>query len=335
MEAGRALVVPDEPGSGPDTTVVLDGDADQLGISESRTFFVAVRGDRSNSEHALVDGRTIALLNIIGLLGFAAAVRAYLPAREREPWIWGLALQAVSPFAIRLSRKIWPPSILTPLLLLLWISHQYRQTRWGAFAWGLAGALIGQVHLSGWFVAVGLLAATMIAEWRGTLPRSRFWHWWLLGTILGLTIAFPWACALPRSTFSAPTVIMIKDRSLAYCYGIVAGASSALPYQVLGLGEDEQAYQIGPMIGGIWTHVTEFLGMFVLLAFAARIVFWLIDIIVAPGLRWSWRMITNRISRSRTGNAAASTEATDGKRRYESTGFYLWSTIAIPGVSLS
>ena len=36
------------------------------------------------------------------------------------------------------------------------------------------------------------------------------------------------------------------------------------------------------MIGGIWTHVTEFLGMFVLLAFAARIVFWLIDIIVAP-----------------------------------------------------
>ena len=65
--------------------------------------------------------RAIVFLNMIGLVGFACAVRAYLPAQEREPWIWGLSLHAVSPFAIRLSRKIWPPSILTPLLLLLWM----------------------------------------------------------------------------------------------------------------------------------------------------------------------------------------------------------------------
>ena len=80
-----------------------------------------------------------------------------------------------------MSRKIWPPSILTPLLLLLWISHQHRQARWGAFTWGLVGAVIGQVHLSGWFVAMGLVLGTVIAECRGSLPRSRYWHWWLLG----------------------------------------------------------------------------------------------------------------------------------------------------------
>ncbi len=97
--------------------------------------------------------RAIAVLNMLGLIGFAAVVRVYLPARAREPWLWGLALQAVSPFAIRMSRKIWPPSILTPFLLVLWVSHRFRLARWGAFTWGLVGALIGQVHLSGWFVA--------------------------------------------------------------------------------------------------------------------------------------------------------------------------------------
>ncbi len=79
----------------------------------------------------------IAILNVIGLLGFTAAVCAELPSREREPWLWGLALQAVSPFAIRMSRKIWPPSLLTPMLLLLWVGHRHRQARWGAVTWGL------------------------------------------------------------------------------------------------------------------------------------------------------------------------------------------------------
>jgi hypothetical protein len=172
--------------------------------------------------------RAVALLNIVGLLGFAAAVRAYLPVREREPWIWGLALQAVSPFAIRLSRKIWPPSTLTPFLLLLWISHQHRQVRWGAFAWGLVGALIGQVHLSAWFVAVGLVVGTVVAECRGRLPRSRYWQWWLFGTLLGLTIALPWARA-------GPVVKMVSGRVVGYLYGLASSASSAFPYQALGL----------------------------------------------------------------------------------------------------
>ena len=73
--------------------------------------------------------RAIVLLNMVALIGFAAAVRAYLPRGEREPWLWGLALQAVSPFAIRMSRKIWPPSLLTLFLLLLWVSHRHRDVR--------------------------------------------------------------------------------------------------------------------------------------------------------------------------------------------------------------
>jgi hypothetical protein len=115
--------------------------------------------------------RAVALLNMGGLFAFAASVRLCLPADQREPWLWGVALEAVSPFAIRMSRKIWLQSILTPFIWFLWISHRYRRTRWGATAWGLAGALIGQVHLSGWFVAAGLVIATAVAEWKGSLPE--------------------------------------------------------------------------------------------------------------------------------------------------------------------
>ena len=53
--------------------------------------------------------------------------------------------------------------------------------------------LIGQVHLSGWFVAAGLALGTVVAEYRGILPRSRYWHLWLFGSVLGLISALPWA----------------------------------------------------------------------------------------------------------------------------------------------
>ncbi len=206
--------------------------------------------------------RAVVLLNMIGLIGFAWAVRAYLPPREREPWLWGLALQAVSPFAIRMSRKIWPPSILTPLLLLLWISHQHRRVRWGAFAWGLAGALIGQVHLSGWFVAAGLALGTVVAEFRGSLPRSRFWHMWLLGTVLGLITALPWARAVQTPILSppaSPVGIAIMKHLLAHLYGLTATATSVRPFSILGLGHDTKDFGVRPIVDGIPTHVPELL----------------------------------------------------------------------------
>jgi hypothetical protein len=280
--------------------------------------------------------RAVGLLNIIGLLGFAWAVRAYIPAREREPWIWGLALQAVSPYCVRLSRKIWPPSILTPFLLLLWISHQYRQVRWGAFTWGLVGALIGQVHLSGWFVAAGLVVGTLVAECTRRLPRSRYWHWWLFGTFLGLSIAVPWARALPSSTVAStagPAGRTVTGRLLGCLYGLATSASSAFPFQTLGLGHDSLEFEVGPNIGDFGTHVTELLGMFVVLAFVARIVARLIGAIVAPGLAWARRMITQGVGGRGDGDKSPSaTDKIPAGSECALTRFYLWSTIALPGV---
>jgi hypothetical protein len=279
--------------------------------------------------------RVLVLLNMIGLIGFAGAVRAYIPSREREPWLWGLALQAVSPFAIRLSRKIWPPSILTPLLLLLWIGHRHRQARWGAFAWGLVGAVIGQVHLSGWFVATGLVLGTVVAEWRGSLPRSRYWHLWLLGSVLGLISALPWARALPGSPLSpqgGPVDDIIINRVRGCLYELTATATSVLPFSALGLGDDTNGYMIGPIIDGTPTHVADLLCYFITLAIVVRIVVRLFDAIVAPGLRWAFRLIAHPVGSRSVGDASAATEPSLADSQCVSTGFYLWSTIAIPCV---
>ena len=116
------MVVPDEPRSGPVAALASGGHADEPGFPESRIERMDFCADRPHGRHTDVDGARDRVSEHDWPGWLCGAVRAYLPAKEREPWIWGLALQAVSPFAIRLSRKIWPPSILTPLLLLLWIA---------------------------------------------------------------------------------------------------------------------------------------------------------------------------------------------------------------------
>jgi hypothetical protein len=299
------------------------------GLSE--WVFVAI-GRVANTPTTMA--RVVVLLNMIGLIGFAAAVRAFVPPAERESWLWGLALQAVSPFAIRMSRKVWPPSILTPLLLVLWIGHRYRQGRWGAFAWGLAGALIGQVHLSGWFVAAGLVVGTLAAEYLGRLPRSRHWHFWLFGTVLGLIGAVPWARALLTRHSGPPGGLFDIDpihQGLGYLYGFVMTASSLSPQFILGLGYDSPEYSIGPIIDGIPTYLSELPRLLIILAFVARIAARLIDAL-APSLRWARSRLTRGAGGLRNGGVPASGEPAPPGRGGASTGFYLWTTLVIPGV---
>ena len=289
------MVLPDEPGGGPDAALVMGGDADESGIPESRDERVGVHRHRSSGDDADVDGSRGRLAEHDRPDRLRRRGPRLPPDREREAWLWGLALQAVSPFAIRMSRKLWPPSLLTPLLLVLWISHRHRQDRWGAFAWGLVGALIGQVHLSGWFVAAGLVVGTAVAEFRGSLPRSRNWHFWLLGSALGLISAIPWARVLLTPPFAPPTGFFENDlfhRFMGYLYGIVATTSSLLPFVVLGLGRDSVAYDVGPIIYGFPMHVPDLLRLFITLAVVLRIAVRLIDAFIAPCLRWTLRMIS-------------------------------------------
>src|SRR5262249_13181287 len=56
----------------------------------------------------------------------------------------------------------------------------HRDRRWGALAWGVVGALLGQIHASGFLYAFAVFGATLLSDRRR--PR---WAWWLGGSVIG------------------------------------------------------------------------------------------------------------------------------------------------------
>jgi hypothetical protein len=155
--------------------------------------------------------RSIQILNVLAIFGFVWIARTRLTPTEREPWYWGLALGAVNPASVRFARKIWMQSVTPPLTLVVWFGHLNRRTRWGAFTWGLMGALIGQVHMSGFFLAAALVAWTAFREWRDPEARGTRWGWWLAGSVIGALPMIPWVWAVLHtdrlpSTGETPTL---------------------------------------------------------------------------------------------------------------------------------
>lgn len=152
---------------------------------------------------AMVQG--VQVLNVLALwltLGFTLwQIPADRP--DRQIWLRGLALASVSPLAIVFSRKLWAQDLLPIFCVGLWSSHWFRRTGWGAFGWGLVGALIGQVHLSGCFLAAGLFVWTLYHDWRQRSLRQIRWVPWGLGTLLGLVPFMPWFSYLLGTADSA------------------------------------------------------------------------------------------------------------------------------------
>ncbi|SRR5579871_4362894 len=126
------------------------------------------------------------ILNILALCLLAFFSFRVVSAQEREPWLWATVFAAVNPFAVLLQRKIWIPSILPFFCILLWMGWRFRHKRAGAFAWGLLGIILGQIHMSGFFLAGALFLWTVWKE------RGVKWGAWLAGTLLGLPPLLPW-----------------------------------------------------------------------------------------------------------------------------------------------
>lgn len=113
-----------------------------------------------------------------------------VPAKEREAWLWAGALAAVSPLAVLLQRKIWAQSVL-PIFCVLFLIGWFRRDRyWGAILWGIIGAVLGQIHMSGFFFAAGfVLFAAVLGQGRPVRAR---WLGWLAGSALGAITLLPW-----------------------------------------------------------------------------------------------------------------------------------------------
>lgn len=149
--------------------------------------------------------RWVQWLNVVTLwllFGFCYWQMARHP-RERLLWLWGTVLAAVSPIGILFSRKLWTTNVLPIFCILILIGHWFRDKRWGAFLWGVVGSAIGQVHMSGFFLAAGLWLWTLYSDGRqGQLRRTR-WLSWLLGAGLGLIPLIPWLIYVASATNDA------------------------------------------------------------------------------------------------------------------------------------
>lgn len=138
----------------------------------------------------------IAGLNALTLVLFFLFISFSIPEKERKEWYWALALMAVSILPILFSRKIWAQCLLPLFSFLVVFGHWHRRKIWGASVFGLVGALIGQVHMSGFFFAGGLVAATLIRDYTRKSGDEKFpWTSWVIilgGMIVGSLTLLPW-----------------------------------------------------------------------------------------------------------------------------------------------
>lgn len=128
--------------------------------------------------------QVLSLMAIVGLLIFAWR---WVPANEREAWLWAVALAALNPVAVVFHRKIWPPSVLPIFSLAMLAGWWRREEKWGAFMWGLLSAVMGQIHMAGFFFAAGFAAWAFLFD-----RRQVAWRGWLAGSFLGALPMIPW-----------------------------------------------------------------------------------------------------------------------------------------------
>lgn len=135
-------------------------------------------------------------------------------AWERETWFWGIALIAVNPIAISLHRKIWAQSMLPIFLALYLWAFLDRKGKWGAFSWGCVGALLGQIHMSGFPFALAVVIA--VAATDRTFTREH-WKYWILGSCLGAIPLLNWVYYIMTAEFKVrPTSFFDQVRQLRF-----------------------------------------------------------------------------------------------------------------------
>ena len=163
----------------------------------------------------------LSLLALALLFWFAWRV---VPPPQRDIWLWTAALASVNLVATVYARKIWIPSLLPLFSVVLLIAWSHRHTRAGALIWGIDGALIGQIHMTGFFYAAAVLVGTALFS-----RRSTRWRAWLVGSAWGVIPALPWlyylwinhpallehASALPLTLFNLDFFRMAFEISLS------------------------------------------------------------------------------------------------------------------------
>ena len=172
-------------------------------------------------------------INVLALLGFVVFGRLLLSDAARRLWFAGLALQAVNPLAVTLSRKIWAQSLLPAFALAVFSGHAFRRLRVGAFLWGVCGMLAGQVHMSGFVLQAALAIWTWFAERRlaGGQRRTQ-WPYWVAGSLVAAIPLWPWLARVMQAggSFSRDWTATREPRALLLWLADGLGVNTAYLY---------------------------------------------------------------------------------------------------------
>lgn len=143
--------------------------------------------------------RWVMALNIITIFSYLFLIKKRIKENERDIWLWGILLMSVSPMAVLFSRKIWAQDILPFFVFFIILGHLYRNKVWGIILWGAIGALVGQIHMSGFFFSFGLFISTLIYDREKNQKSTWFW-WWVFGSIIGTLPMLPWLFYLTEAS---------------------------------------------------------------------------------------------------------------------------------------
>jgi hypothetical protein len=134
------------------------------------------------------------LFSVLGLsLIILFAVSWVKDRRDKVVWLWSFCLTMVNPVFVYYQRKLWPEPFL-PFFTMITIMGWWKKDRfWAAFTWGLVGAILGQIHMSGFFFALGLVAWTLFFD---RMPAYRWFKGWFAGSVIGALPLVPWIIAV-------------------------------------------------------------------------------------------------------------------------------------------
>lgn len=203
----------------------------------------------------------VQVVNIVAILCFLFFALYKIDEKERSVWLWGIALAAVSPLAVLFSRKIWAQDLLPMFSFLIILGNHYRSKPWGAFVWGLFGALIGQIHMSGFFFAAGLFLFSLAHDYFNHIKFR--WFWWLLGSLLGSITLLTWIhYMLLNPQFTRQSFLTIFQFSFFF-YWFIDSQGMNLMYS---LRTEFWQFLKEPFINGMPTYLVAAAHLFLLIA---------------------------------------------------------------------
>ncbi len=184
----------------------------------------------SFTQDPLAMNRVVQLLNILAVLCFTWFALTKIKSEERQVWLYGIALASVSPLAVLFARKIWAQDLLPLVSFLILLSNYYRKKNWGAFFWGFFGALIGQIHMSGFFFAAGIFVFTLLYDRYNKIKFK--WLPWLAGSILGSITIVMWFLYMAEHPQFTRFNIMHLMQFNFYTYWFLDGLGLNIMYSV-------------------------------------------------------------------------------------------------------